>query len=353
MPADSSFRRQAVRAALAIHDHLAGNSARPLPFQLPDQSWEHARRALKRLRITSARNWHSATEWLAGDLKYCLGRLTDELASLREQLSSLPATQPVMKPREMVADIDALVEEFEDVQIDLKLQTLSVTTQPIELEGTYLGSFRIVLRWSAIGRRKAYDVIAIDPRPAQGDSDITHPHVRDGALCEGEGAAPIKSALAQGRLFDFFLLVKVILETYNADSAHMSLDRWDGVNCRDCGWRMRGDEHFLCERCDEAICEDCSSSCYSCDCYVCAGCSSQCAECGSLFCHNCLATPADTGRHVCEACLQPSNEEVNHDPEEEGPANNSAALSQEEESPTSSASTPLYPVCLGEAAVPA
>jgi hypothetical protein len=64
---------------------------------------------------------------------------------------------------------------------------------------------------------------------------VTHPHVCNGQLCEGDGAAPIKAALGSGRLLDFFVLVGQILETYNDASAHVTLDNWEGRSCNDCG----------------------------------------------------------------------------------------------------------------------
>ena len=72
-------------------------------------------------------------------------------------------------------------------------------TGPIELEEIYLGSFRIELHWDQIDRQRAYEVIATDPNPPDGDDRVTHPHVRDQVLCEGEGATSIKAALSHRR----------------------------------------------------------------------------------------------------------------------------------------------------------
>ena len=54
-------------------------------------------------------------------------------------------------------------------------------------------------------------------------------------LCEGEGRLPVLRALEQGRLLDFFLLVRNVLSTYNPDGAHLPLSRWRGAPCTDCG----------------------------------------------------------------------------------------------------------------------
>ena len=57
-----------------------------------------------------------------------------------------------------------------------------------------------------------YRVVALDPHPAGSDESVTHPHVRDEQLCAGDAAAAIRSALAGGRICDFFLLVRSVLD---------------------------------------------------------------------------------------------------------------------------------------------
>jgi hypothetical protein len=79
----------------------------------------------------------------------------------------------------------------------------------------------------------------------------THPHVREKLLCEGDGAASIRRALAEGRLLDFFTLVRQVLETYNPGSAYVELSRWNGVTCKDCGYIMPGDGYGTCDLCYE------------------------------------------------------------------------------------------------------
>jgi hypothetical protein len=148
----------------------------------------------------------------------------------------------------------------------------------------------------AVGQSRAYRVIAVRPCPAAGNDEVTHPHVRDETLCEGDGSVPIRAALSQGRLLDFFILVNQILQTYNPDSAHVLLDRWDGISCRDCGWRMPRDEHGLCDRCEEPLCSDCSTHCQGCDRFICSGCVSECSDCGEHLCAQCLVTPANLTR---------------------------------------------------------
>jgi len=356
MSFDSKFRRQTVRAALSIHDQLTSSGAQISRLRLPESSWEALRRITRRLEVTATRGWHTAHQHLVDELDYFLRMLNRELDVVREELSAAPKLRQVSSARDIVADLEAIAGEFEGFTLDRKQQSLSVLTEPIELEGTYLGSFQIVLRWDQIGIQKAYEVIATEPFAAAGESDVTHPHVRDQSLCEGEGAAPIKAALAQGRLLDFFILVRQILETYNAESAHVGLEGWDGASCRDCGWRMPSSERGTCERCGASVCGECSSSCESCDRYVCGDCSGSCADCGSSLCSSCVATPDDVPRQLCETCHSHSTEE-NHDSDDDQSADNEPADDPAplwtESTPDSGDTATLYPVCLGEAAVPA
>ena len=73
---------------------------------------------------------------------------------------------------------------------------------------------------------------------AAGDEEVTHLHVHDRTLCEEDGRVPIRSALRQGRLCDFFLLVQQVLQTDNAGSAFVRLEDWDSKSCANYGLRL-------------------------------------------------------------------------------------------------------------------
>src|SRR5690606_18801456 len=103
------------------------------------------------------------------------------------------------------------------------------------------------------------------------------PHVQDEGLCEGEGRQTLRSALEQGRLFEFFLVVERILNTYNAGSAYVSLDEWNGVSCDDCGRTTNEDDSVSCQECGTCSCDDCYRYCESCSESFCAGCAVLCA----------------------------------------------------------------------------
>jgi hypothetical protein len=142
---------------------------------------------------------------------------------------SLPAKKP--KPRTLSA-------EFDEVQIDLTNKCVAVETLPIVLQDIDLGPFRVVLEWTKLRHDRPYQVIALEPNPAAGKSDETHPHVRDDELCEGDGQPSIRQALHQGRILDFFLLVRQILENYNPQQRLRETGRVGGTRVQ----RLRRDD---------------------------------------------------------------------------------------------------------------
>lgn len=300
----NDFRRHAVRLASRIHEHLLGPAhARRLP-PLPQATWQNVCQLCQRFEHVSQRGWHTAAKTLQYDVFYSVGRLQRELEDLQSQSFLDHTPDLVASPRDIMGDLLALRDEFDEFQIDFEEGTLTAVTDPIIFDRHDLGSFQIVLHWAQIGKSRPYFTVPSDPYRPEGDADVSHPHVREDVLCEGEGAASIRAALRSGRLLDFFTLVRQILETYNADSAYVTLDRWSGVACRDCAFRMSTEDHGTCERCDAPLCEDCMSHCLGCDQYVCSGCRSDCSACGDSCCHGCLEfSPHDQGRY-CPTCLK-------------------------------------------------
>ena len=343
----TDLRRRAHRAAARIHDHLLRPNQPNLTAQLPQERWDEVRRIAERLRLVLARGWFVAAQHVLEDVDYTLRILRRELENFQTDLPAAVRPQGVAVPREMAADLIALEQEFEQVTIDLEEEKISVLTDALILEGVYLGPFRIVLHWNRIGRSHPYEIIAEAACAAESDRGVTHPHVRDQILCEGDGAAPIRSALTQGRLLDFFVLVQQILQNYNGGSAHVSLDDWDGVSCHECGYSMPRDEGGSCDRCGETLCSECSVICSGCECYLCGDCASQCDACQQSYCAPCLTVQPGTSRLLCSSCLQQEEESDDQvqDPTPE-PTEPSPATPPEPAAPAADA------LCLGEAAAP-
>jgi hypothetical protein len=340
------LRRQAIRAAVKIREHLLGPAHSAQQAALPQDAWEELGRTMRRLRYTERRNWQAASQSLLQDFDYTAGRLQREIELLRQNLASSGTPKLVTTASEIAADLIALDDEFESVTLDLKERSATVLTASITLEDVYLGPFRVVLHWEQIGRTRAYVVHAEEPNCPEDRDDVTHPHVQENHLCEGEGAAPIKASLNAGRLLDFFVLIRQILGTYNPESAHISLANWHGgVSCTSCDSTLPRDDYSTCERCVEPLCGSCSSGCDGCSRYVCNECSGDCAQCGNHFCLGCLTSPPGTYRLLCDTCLEAQQKDPSDDTKDEVPPEPPA-------SPTAAAIQPAAPaadpVCVGQ-----
>ena len=220
---------------------------------------------------------------------------------LSHELNKEPAPIPSLST--VYREILTLYEEFEEVEIDFAERKINVTTEPIRLEGILLGPFQIRLAWEKLGIPSPYRVKALDPNPAAANDSVTHPHVQDERLCEGDGRTAIQHCLEEGRLSDFFLLVAQVLRTYGKGSAFIELDDWDGVSCSDCGGSTGDYERCYCNRCEATLCDSCGRTCSGCDCTYCSECLESCAICGESYCSWCLKACKTCHEYVCDNCL--------------------------------------------------
>ena len=206
--------------------------------------------------------------------------------------------------RQVVEDLVQMEQEFGPWGFDAEESILSITTEPITLEGVYLGAFEIKLSLDQVGTQKwpPYTIVALDPQPPTGNEHITHPHVSDERLCEGDGSAPLKAALQEGRICDFFTLIHCVLTTYNPESPYVRLQHWNGESCSDCGSTMDEGSHYSCENCDETFCDDCISYCRGCDLSMCHNCLKECPSCEERSCSHCLKTCSECGEACCKSC---------------------------------------------------
>ena len=207
----------------------------------------------------------------------------------------------------LVEELRQLQQEFGKIDFDKGEGAISVVTDPVTLEGVYLGPFQVQLqidKLCELYKGPVYQVIALDPNPAATAEDVTHPHVSKEQLCEGDGAAAIWTALEQGRMSDFFTMVRSILDTYNPDSPYVSLSDWHGEPCYDCGYVVDSERSYFCQFCDRNYCEECSTYCLGCEESLCLGCAGQCTQCGHMFCRQCVSACEECKRLFCEKCLE-------------------------------------------------
>ena len=298
--------RTLLRAAKHIHQsYLDERVAVGVP-ELPSFNWEECQRLVRYLAEAHRRDWPGAER----HVRRCLGRAVRQLSTALETTQrSLSEPQPTAVPslRQLFEELCSLDDEFIDVEINLRETTVTVTTDPITLEGVYLGGFGIELDWQRLGSSKPYFIRPLDERPAASNSDVVHPHVDASLLCEGEGQVVVRRALAQGRLVDFFMVVRQILNTYNSSSAYVSLESWNSSSCEDCGGSVDDDERYHCESCESDICGSCAADCCACESSFCSQCSSKCYGCRQWHCKECLRECAVCSESFCKEC-QPHEE---------------------------------------------
>jgi hypothetical protein len=315
MTVSTEFQRLALRAARKIHAHLSGLAGRPAAPDLPQASWNELSKTLANLHAAERRGWSVARQSLALEVDYLAGRVKRELEQLRQSLPAGPASVTIPAAGQIARDLFSLETEFAEVELNLRSRTVGVRTDPITLENVDLGNFWIVLHWDRIGQRSTYEIQAQVPSRPSGADGVIHPHVQDQRLCEGRGASAIRAALQSGRLSDFFLLVRQILENYNAPSAYVSLADWQNtIACGECGTPLRANACSRCEGCDRACCADCLAACQHCGNTVCDTCCGACSPGTSRCCHACSPPAVASRPPACPSCLpvQPFPDSKDH-----------------------------------------
>jgi hypothetical protein len=298
-----SETRKLAKLAVVIHDRLSTTSKSSVGWDLPELTWLQVRRELRRVRLAEHREWRHAQGALQSDLGSTVERLGREIQQLLIQLQPTASASPC-SAHEIYRDLRALHEEFDVVAFSGKQNTLSVTTTPITLEERYLGPFRIELDVRTLQPQPFYTVVAEDPQPSSLNSEITHPHVQGDQLCEGEGTLPIRAALGDGRILDFFLIINNLLHTYNSSSPYVALEKWDGASCTDCDYVIPEDDARHCDRCEATLCSDCARCCCDCSESHCTSCSLTCAGCDDDLCWGCAQACCDCDQSFCPSCLK-------------------------------------------------
>ncbi|MFA6175056.1 MAG: hypothetical protein WC765_00585 [Phycisphaerae bacterium] len=257
--------------------------------------------------------FRTATEkgWLIGadDIRSRIERNLDDFSYHLQRFKEFINADETAMPNfsDIFAELSQAEQEFEELNFNLSEKTISVITEPITLEGISLGPFEVKLFIGQICKLytdSPFRVIALDPNPAATNEEVTHPHVSNERLCEGEGHVAIRKAIEQGRLCDFFTMAVNILQTYNSDSPYISLDDWGGIGCYDCGCTVDKESTCYCYSCENDFCESCTSYCHSCDETICLGCGTECPNCDEFVCHNCLVECSECGIRLCRCCAE-------------------------------------------------
>jgi hypothetical protein len=248
--------------------------------------------------------------WLIGaeSIRSRIERNLNDFSHHVQKFKELVNTDETVVPNfiDVFAELTQAEQEYDELQFDLESKAISITTGDIVLEDISFGPFEIRLFINKIEKLYTdvpYSVIALEPNPAGGNDSVTHPHVSDEMLCEGDGHVAIRNAIEQGRICDFFTLITNILKTYNSSSPYVSLDDWQGRSCYDCGYSISEDESYYCETCEQEYCAQCSTYCRTCDTTVCLGCSSECQGCNEPVCKGCMHICKECEETFCENCI--------------------------------------------------
>jgi len=299
-----------LRLATRINDFVEQRVATTHVLGLPSRL--HTR--LQSCMILHSKTRKAREKGLAVAEKIVHKQLIADVSRLKRQLdvSSLNPPEPDKAPgvRDIYADIKAVEAEFGEYKWDHVRGTLSVTTDPITLKEVPLGPFRIHLSLEHFQNPSASDgstyVDAINSNFSNGHP---HPHVSEGGhVCLGDAIHSIRKTLEDGRVLDYFIILKQLLNSYDANGAYTPLESWGqegegSISCGDCGYDTS--DYFYCEHCDCAYCDECYGSCESCEELVCDTCRTRCRSCDNSLCPGCNADNCkDCGRPLCFACAQ-------------------------------------------------
>jgi hypothetical protein len=295
--------------AMAIRAELARRQqARPVISCPPVGRLKNLVRISRRIHHAEQRGWQRAAARLAHEQYHQAAQLRPQIDAWFAEIGARPISPPPKRlpdGRELVRDLAALQAEFGSVNCDWDHTELFVTTQPIHLEGIDLGRFDIRLNWaSPSDSPRLYRIVARDPNPPVGDEDVTHPHVKYETLCAGDGQRAIARALADWRLYDFFITVNQILLTYSEGNAHVELAEWCGIYCHDCDSSVDSQGGSSCRGCDCTLCGECGSCCAGCDGTFCATCVTTCEHCSESHCSACLSVCDQCQAAVCSGCRE-------------------------------------------------
>ncbi|MFV1967331.1 MAG: hypothetical protein ACC628_18025 [Pirellulaceae bacterium] len=134
-----------MRLAVAVHGQLKSEQSTSVQIDLPTTTWQQSQVLVRRMRRAHQHGWQLAAQRLQRDLKEMFRRLHGELVAIDRMLEPPPSEPRSASIGDIYHDLVALHEEFDEVSFDRRGRTISVTTEPIDLEGVLLGPFEVRL----------------------------------------------------------------------------------------------------------------------------------------------------------------------------------------------------------------
>ena len=129
--------RLLIRLAIAIHEQLITGQSMRRDVELPTSTWQQCEVLLRQMHLAQQHGWQLAAGRLQRDLQEMLRRLHGELIGIDRMLMPIRNDLGCLSVRDIHADLLALHEEFDGVSFDRRGRTISVTIEPIELEGAF------------------------------------------------------------------------------------------------------------------------------------------------------------------------------------------------------------------------
>ena len=190
-------QKQLIRVAEEIREQIRAfraeryRQAKRKLSQLIEQT-ERLQTINRQLNIATRRGWTRAADSLFKAIPDALRNLSWHSTELERVIEERDGQATSL--RDIFQELRQLEDEFGELRYPGEDRTLSVVTQPIELEGVHLGDFEIRLHIPSLSEARhsgAYSVVALDPHPASANESVTHPHVSDERLCEGDASAAL------------------------------------------------------------------------------------------------------------------------------------------------------------------
>ena len=242
---------------------------------------------------------------------------------------------PIPSLSELVAELRQAEKEFGQLSYDRKKQFVAVATEPIELEGVYLGEFeiRLLLARPMQSARPGGNVSDRGLRSPSGRKRRNgHASPRPGRTASAP-AMRQRPSVCPDRRPDLRLLPVGQVRAGRIQPAVALCPA--GQVGRHCLLRLRLHHRqrriLLLPSCENDFCEECMSYCRRCDDSYCQGCLTECTACEDSVCSGCLTRCPDCRRAICQTCLEENQcpcqqEKENHN----GPDTTAAAASQQQ-----------------------
>ncbi len=269
----------------------------------PVEQWRQLQRQFAQLQWVGQRGWPTATSSVQLAISRTIEALQASLLDCQRTIATMPNRSRVSRQREIFADLQALCDEFPSVTLDLHRGELTVETHSIVLEEIDLGPFAIVLTLAPSKPTLTYAVFARQPHPPTVTTRRLIRMFVTTRFAKAKGDHPSTQRSPKG-LFDFFVLVRQILETYNPASAFVRLSDWQGVSCTECGQFDRAEELTYCHECETDLCYDCAIACEECGRDGCSRCQRSCHDCQRDLCEACIGTCPACAERICSECLE-------------------------------------------------